>query len=86
MNLRNKSVFAFFMLNALFILVVFLLQLNKDQLHVNWPLGIKLNVTILPEENKVKIKLFEAVENDSKYGLNFINPFLIFLGRVGHLH
>lgn len=44
-ELRNKSVFAFFMFNALFVLIVFLLQLNKDKIHVNWPLGIKTNIT-----------------------------------------
>ena len=53
-NLRNKAVTAFFMLNALFILIVFLLQLNKDQLHINWPLGTKVNITIIPEDHKVK--------------------------------
>lgn len=44
-ELRNKSVFAFFMFNALFVLIVFLLQLNKDKLHIIWPLGVKTNIT-----------------------------------------
>lgn len=44
-ELRNSSVFAFFMVNALFVLIVFLLQLNKDNLHVKWPLGVKTNIT-----------------------------------------
>lgn len=35
------SVFAFVMINALFVLVVFILQLNKDTIHVRWPLGAK---------------------------------------------
>lgn len=33
------------MMNALFVLIVFLLQLNKDLLHVKWPFGIKTNIT-----------------------------------------
>lgn len=33
------------MLNALFVLIVFLLQLNKDLLHIKWPLGVKTNIT-----------------------------------------
>lgn len=33
------------MVNALFVLIVFLLQLNKDKIHVKWPLGIKTNIT-----------------------------------------
>lgn len=53
-ELRNKSVFAFVMFNALFILIVFLLQLNKDQLHVDWPLGIKTNITYMEETGEVQ--------------------------------
>lgn len=33
------------MVNALFVLIVFLLQLNKDHIHVKWPLGVKTNIT-----------------------------------------
>lgn len=51
--MRNKSVFAFIMFNALFVLVVFLLQLNKDKLHVDWPLGVKTNVTFNEETSEV---------------------------------
>ncbi|XP_076671624.1 hyaluronan synthase-like protein kkv isoform X5 [Andrena cerasifolii] len=54
-ELRNKSVFAFFMFNALFVLIVFLLQLNKDQLHVVWPLGVKTNITFIEETSEVHI-------------------------------
>lgn len=44
-ELRNSSVFAFFMINALFVVIVFLLQLNKDNLHIKWPFGVKTNIT-----------------------------------------
>jgi len=44
-DLRNMSVFSFMMLNAIFVIIVFLLQLNKDKIHINWPLGIKTNIT-----------------------------------------
>ncbi|XP_069941927.1 chitin synthase chs-2 isoform X4 [Cherax quadricarinatus] len=54
-ELRNKSFFGFFMLNALFVLIVFLLQLNKDELHIDWPLGIKENITVIPETQEVLI-------------------------------
>lgn len=33
------------MVNALFVLIVFLLQLNKDNLHFKWPFGVKTNIT-----------------------------------------
>ncbi|XP_078047479.1 hyaluronan synthase-like protein kkv isoform X3 [Augochlora pura] len=54
-DLRDQSVFAFFMLNALFVLIVFLLQLNKDLLHVKWPFGIKTNITYDHEMQEVRI-------------------------------
>ncbi|XP_059481100.1 chitin synthase chs-2-like [Neocloeon triangulifer] len=43
--LRDKMVFGFFMLNAMFVMILFLIQLNKDLLHFNWPLGVKTNIT-----------------------------------------
>jgi hypothetical protein len=54
-ELRNKAVFAFFMFNALFILIVFLLQLNKDQLHIDWPLGVRTNITYIEETSQVNM-------------------------------
>nr|AOE23678.1 chitin synthase A [Phthorimaea operculella] len=45
-ELRDSSVFSFFMVNALFVLIVFLLQLNKDNLHLKWPFGVKTNITL----------------------------------------
>lgn len=44
-TLRNEFLFKFFMLNALFVLTVFLMQLNKDTLHFQWPLGLSYNIT-----------------------------------------
>lgn len=54
-DLRDTSVFAFFMLNALFVLIVFLLQLSKDKLHIKWPLGVKTNLTFIEETQEVII-------------------------------
>lgn len=45
------------MFNALFVLIVFLLQLNKDQLHVIWPLGVKTNITYVEETSEVSDQL-----------------------------
>jgi chitin synthase len=44
-DLRDRAVFAFFMLNAIVVLVIFLLQLSRDQLHFLWPFGVKANIT-----------------------------------------
>ena len=41
------------MANALFVLIVFLLQLNKDKLHIVWPLGVKTNITYIEETSEV---------------------------------
>ena len=57
-DLRNRVVFGFLMVNALFILVVFLLQLNKDILHVEWPFGVRENITFIPETNEIRVEKF----------------------------
>ena len=49
-ELRNKSVFFFSVFNALFVLIVFMLTLHKDTLHIDWPFGIKENITITKDE------------------------------------
>ena len=51
-ELRDMAVFYFAMFNALFVLIVFMLTLNKDVLHIDWPFGIKENITIT-EANEV---------------------------------
>ena len=52
-ELRDMAVFYFAMFNALFVLIVFMLTLNKDVLHIDWPFGIKENITIT-EDNQVR--------------------------------
>lgn len=47
-DLRNRTVSGFFMLNVVFIIVVLVLQLQKDCLHIEWPIGPKFNHTITP--------------------------------------
>jgi chitin synthase len=44
-DLRDLAVFALIMVNALFVLVIFLLRLNKDVVHIDWPLGVNGNPT-----------------------------------------
>nr|QIJ96688.1 chitin synthase B [Glyphodes pyloalis] len=53
--LRDKMVFAFLMLNALFVVVIFLLQLNQDQLHLQWPFGQKVQIIYDGDANLVII-------------------------------
>ena len=74
-ELRNKSVFMYFMFNALFILIVFLLQLNKYHLHVDWPLGVKLNVTLVNGQPKVTKEYLQL----EPIGIVFVVFFFIIL-------
>lgn len=46
-------VYTFFMINALFVLVIFLLTLKKDIIHLNWPYNPKINFTYVDNENEV---------------------------------
>ncbi|CAG2067451.1 unnamed protein product, partial [Timema podura] len=50
--MRNKYVFAFIMLNSLFVLAIFLLQLNQDQMHISWPLGAKSYISFNSTSNE----------------------------------
>lgn len=54
-DLRDKMVFTFFMLNSLFVLVIFLLTLKKDFLHLNWPIDPKTNFTYYSSKNEVYV-------------------------------
>jgi len=66
-------VFAFFMFNALFVLIVFLLQLNKDQIHVDWPLGAKYNYTFNEETHEVNNSDAHFFATWDKYCENNLN-------------
>ncbi|ETN60018.1 chitin synthase [Anopheles darlingi] len=76
-ELRNKSVFAFFMFNALFVLIVFLLQLNKDKLHIIWPLGVKTNITY--DEVTAEVHISKEYLQLEPIGLVFVFFFALIL-------
>ncbi|GBM44934.1 Chitin synthase chs-2 [Araneus ventricosus] len=56
-ELRNKVVFGVLMLNSLFILIVFLLQMQKETLHIEWPLNGKANITYIAVNTEIKIEM-----------------------------
>ncbi|XP_059614740.1 chitin synthase chs-2 [Phlebotomus argentipes] len=76
-DLRNNSVFAFFMINALFVLIVFLLQLNKDNLHVKWPFGVKTNITY--DETTQEVHISKEYLQLEPIGLVFVFFFALIL-------
>lgn len=53
-DLRDKMVVAFFMINALLVLVLFLLTLKKELLHFKWPLDVKYNFTYNSDNGEVR--------------------------------
>jgi chitin synthase len=55
MDLRALAVLAFFMINALFVLVIFLLQLSRDVLHIRWPFGGRVDITFGDSQYEVCI-------------------------------
>eukprot|EP00092_Neocalanus_flemingeri_P023256 GFUD01025217.1.p1 GENE.GFUD01025217.1~~GFUD01025217.1.p1 ORF type:complete len:1610 (-),score=293.97 GFUD01025217.1:361-5190(-) len=54
-ELRDATVFYFAMGNSIFIIIVFLLTLNKDKIYIQWPFGIKENITINEDTLEVLI-------------------------------
>ena len=52
-DLRNYMVFFFVVLNTLFILIVFMLTLSKDDLYIEWPFGVVENATMMEDTQEV---------------------------------
>ncbi|CAG9769089.1 unnamed protein product [Ceutorhynchus assimilis] len=76
-ELRDQSVFAFFMLNALFVLIVFLLTLKKDYLHIKWPFGVKTNITF--DESTQGVSITKEYLQLEPIGLVFVFFFALIL-------
>ncbi|CAG9533278.1 unnamed protein product [Cercopithifilaria johnstoni] len=52
--LRNKVCSGFFMVNTVFIITVLLLQLQKNCIHIEWPLGPRYNHTVIPCKTDIR--------------------------------
>ncbi|EFA04340.2 chitin synthase 1 isoform X1 [Tribolium castaneum] len=76
-ELRDQSVFAFFMMNALFVLIVFLLTLKKDYLHIKWPFGVKTNITY--DESTQEVHISKEYLQLEPIGLVFVFFFALIL-------
>jgi chitin synthase len=74
--LRDISIFAFTMSNALFVLVVFLLQLQKQYLHVRWPFNPKNKIIF--DRNTFEITIQREFLNLEPISLLFV----LFFGIV----
>lgn len=77
-DLRDKMVLAFFMLNALFVTVLFLLQLNKDTIYMNWPLGAKTNISY--DQYTLEVSIFPVGTLPLPSNCDVERPWLIVSG------
>ena len=61
-------VFFFVVLNTLFILIVFMLTLSKDDLYIEWPFGVVENATMMEDTQEVSTFLtsFFAEKNRAR--------------------
>lgn len=62
-DLRDKTVVAFFMINALFVLTLFLLTLKKELLHFKWPLDVKYSFTYNSDSGEVRILNYDTISS-----------------------
>ncbi|XP_037938535.1 chitin synthase chs-2 [Teleopsis dalmanni] len=75
-NLRNMFAFAFVMINSIFVLVVFLLQLKKDYLHLEWPLDPTDYITY--DDDNSQIYIYRSHKELDPIGLCFV----VFFGLI----
>jgi chitin synthase len=76
-NLRDRIIFAFFMFNAIFILIIFLLQLNRNLIFIHWPFGG--NTKIVYDETGSEITIQLEYLQLEPIGLAFVFTFGIIL-------
>ncbi|XP_055703562.1 chitin synthase chs-2-like [Phlebotomus papatasi] len=76
-DLRDMSVFAFVMINVIFVLTVLLLQMNKDDIHIRWPFEVKNFIEYDSDNSEINIKR-EHLQLDP-IGLLFVGFFGVIL-------
>ncbi|KAL7734282.1 hypothetical protein ACLKA6_010625 [Drosophila palustris] len=75
-ELRNMFAFAFVMVNAIFVLIVFLLQLKKDYLHLKWPIDPTDFVSF--DRDNLQVGIYRQYKELDPIGLLFV----IFFGII----
>ncbi|XP_076658040.1 chitin synthase chs-2 [Halictus rubicundus] len=76
-NIRNECLLKFFTLNTLFVVSIFLLQINKDVLHFQWPFSVKYNITF--DEVREEMHLTRTYMHLEPIGCLFIVAFVAIL-------
>ncbi|ALC44950.1 CS-2, partial [Drosophila busckii] len=75
-ELRNMIAFAFVMVNAIFVLIVFLLQLKKDYLHLKWPIDPTDFITF--DRDNLQVDIYRQYKELDPIGLCFV----VFFGVI----
>ncbi|XP_017480643.1 PREDICTED: uncharacterized protein LOC108369929 isoform X2 [Rhagoletis zephyria] len=75
-ELRNMFAFAFIMINSIFVLIVFLLQLKKDYLHLEWPIDPVDYITY--DDTNSQIYVYRRHKELDPIGLCFV----LFFGLI----
>ncbi|XP_030369088.1 chitin synthase chs-2 [Scaptodrosophila lebanonensis] len=75
-ELRNMIAFAFVMVNAIFVLIVFLLQLKKDYLHLKWPMDPTDFVSF--DRDNLQVGIYRQYKELDPIGLCFV----LFFGLI----
>jgi len=75
-ELRNMIAFAFVMVNAIFVLIVFLLQLKKEFLHLKWPIDPTDFVSF--DRDNLMVGIYRQYKELDPIGLCFV----IFFGLI----
>ncbi|XP_047545351.1 chitin synthase chs-2-like [Vanessa atalanta] len=86
-ELRDNMVFAFVMLNAMFVMAIFLLQLRQDELHLKWPFGQKIALSYDGNDNVVLVEReFLMLEPIGSVLIIFFGSVLLiqFMGMLFH--
>ncbi|UYV85169.1 chs1 [Cordylochernes scorpioides] len=86
-ELRNKVVSGFFIGNAIFMVTIMLLQMNKEQLSLSWPVGGDYNITFFPMGNNIQIEELHVPLKIEPIGFVFAMCFfvILFIQFVGML-
>ncbi len=78
-TLRNQMVFSIFMLNAIFVIAVYLLQANKETIYITWPWGATANVTYVGPDTNPVVEIYYDYLHLEPIGFTFIIFFSLIL-------
>ena len=85
-ELRNQAVFNFLIINSVWVVIMYLLQENKDKLYVAWPIPSEGPIITFVEEDNTVILSYKYLQLEP-LGLFFLGFYAIvmFLQLVGML-